>query len=187
MCIIINMKTKVINFVAAPSSGKSLMAALIFSELKMRHYKAEYVQEYAKTLIWQNRLEELANQYNVSLEQYKMIKSINGQVDYICLDSPLLLGLYYNRYHEDNVCDVNKTEQMILGKMNEFDNIYIFLERNEEFPYETEGRIHTEEQSKVIANQLLKMLDELGIQYKCFRSDRKNVNDILDYILDCKS
>jgi hypothetical protein len=76
---------------------------------------------------------------------------------------------------------------MILGKMNEFDNIYIFLERNDEFPYETEGRIHTEEQSKVIANQLLKMLDELGIQYKCFRSDRKNVNDILDYILDYKS
>jgi len=29
------MKTKVINFVASPSSGKSLMAALVFSELKM--------------------------------------------------------------------------------------------------------------------------------------------------------
>jgi len=77
----INMKTKVINFVAAPSSGKSLMAALIFSELKMRHYKAEYVQEYAKTLIWQNRLEELANQYKVSLVQFYMINSINSQVD----------------------------------------------------------------------------------------------------------
>ena len=74
------MKTKVINFVAAPSSGKSLMAALIFSELKMRHYKAEYVQEYAKTLIWQNRLEELANQYNVSLESLNLLKksSANG-------------------------------------------------------------------------------------------------------------
>ena len=60
------MKTKVINFVASPSSGKSLMAALVFSELKMMHFRAEYVQEYAKTLIWQDRLEELANQYNVS-------------------------------------------------------------------------------------------------------------------------
>ena len=177
------MKTKVINFVASPSSGKSLMAALIFSELKMRHYKAEYVQEYAKTLVWQNRLDELANQYNVSLEQYKMIKSVNGQVDYICLDSPLLLGLYYNRYHEDNVCDIKKTEKMILSKMQEFDNIYIFLERNSEFPYETEGRIHTEKQSEVIAEQLLEMLDELGINYKSFRSDRANVNDILEYIL----
>jgi hypothetical protein len=177
------MKTKVINFVASPSSGKSLMAALIFSELKMKHYKAEYVQEYAKTLVWQNRLEELANQYNVSLEQYRMVKSVDGKVQYICLDSPLLLGLYYNRYHKENVCDVKKTESMILSKMQEFDNIYIFLERNEEYPYETEGRIHTEEQSKEIASQLVDLLNELGIKYKSFRSDRRNVQDILDYIL----
>lgn len=176
------MKTKVINFVASPSSGKSLMAALIFSELKMRHYKAEYVQEYAKQLVWQGRLDDLANQYNVSLEQYKMIKSVDGKVEYICLDSPLLLGLYYNRYHEDNVCDIIKTENMIRSKMDEFDNIYIFLERNEEFPYETEGRIHTEEQSKVIANELMELLDELGIKYKSFKSHRENVGDILDYI-----
>jgi hypothetical protein len=178
------MKTKVINFVASPSTGKSLMAALIFSELKMRHYKAEYVQEYAKTLIWQDRLDDLANQYNVSLEQYRMIKSVNGKVDYICLDSPLLLGVFYNRYHDGNVCNVDKTEKMILSKMSEFDNIYIFLERNEEFPYETEGRIHNEEQSNVIAVQLLDLLDELGIKYRKFKSDKKNVQDMLDYILN---
>jgi hypothetical protein len=177
------MKTKVINFVASPSSGKSLMAALVFSELKMMHFRAEYVQEYAKTLIWQDRLEELANQYNVSYEQYKMIKSVDGKVDYICLDSPLLLGLYYNIHHEDNVSDITKTEKMILSKMSEFDNIYIFLERNEEFPYETEGRIHNEEQSKVIASELLNLLDEFGIEYRSFKSDKKNVSSILDYIL----
>ena len=177
------MKTKVINFVASPSTGKSLMAALIFSELKMRHYKAEYVQEYAKTLVWQDRLDDLANQYNVSLEQYRMIKSVNGKVNYICLDSPLLLGLYYNRYENENVCNVEKTEAMILSKMSEFDNIYIFLERNEEFPYEIEGRIHNEEQSKVISSQLLALLDEFGMEYKTFLSDKKNVPAILDYIL----
>jgi hypothetical protein len=178
------MKTKVINFVASPSTGKSLMAALIFSELKMRHYKAEYVQEYAKTLIWQDRLDDLANQYNVSLEQYRMIKSVNGKVDYICLDSPLLLGVFYNKHHDGNVCNVEKTEAMILSKMSEFDNIYIFLERNEEFPYETEGRIHNEEQSKVIADQLLDLLDELGIKYRKFKSDKNNVQYMLDYILN---
>ena len=177
------MKTKVINFVASPSSGKSLMAALIFSELKMRHYKAEYVQEYAKTLVWQDRLDDLVNQYNVSLEQYRMIKSVNGKVNYICLDSPLLLGLCYNRHGNGNVCNVEKTEKMILSKMSEFDNIYIFLERNEEFPYEIEGRIHNEEQSKVISSQLLGLLDEFGIEYKSFKSDKKNVSAILDYIL----
>jgi hypothetical protein len=178
------MKTKVINFVASPSSGKSLMAALVFSELKMMHFRAEYVQEYAKTLIWQDRLEELANQYNVSYEQYKMIKSVNGKVDYICLDSPLLLGLYYNKNHEDNVSDITKTEKMILSKMNEFENIYIFLDMNEEYPYENAGRIHNESQSKEIANELLCLLNDLGIKYKRFKSDRRNLDDILCYILN---
>lgn len=176
-------KTKVINLVAAPSCGKSLIAALLFAELKSLHFKAEYVQEYAKMLIWQKRLDELANQYNVSYNQYKMIKAIDGQVDFICLDSPLLLGLYYNRHHPNNVCDVQKTENMILSKMNEFNNIYIYLERNPEFPYESEGRIHSEEQSKQMDLEFLDLLHELNIPFKKFMSDKKNIKDMLNYIL----
>ena len=164
------MRTKIINLVGSPSSGKSLIAALLFAELKMMHKRAEYVQEYAKTLVWQNRLDELANQYNVTTEQYKMIKSVNGKVEYICLDSPLLLGIYYNRYHPDNVSNVEKTEKMILEKMKEFDNIYIFIERNKEFPYEIEGRIHNEKESDDISIKLIEILKEFKLPYKSFRS-----------------
>lgn len=178
------MKTKVINLVGSPSSGKSLIAALLFAELKMMHYRSEYVQEYAKMLVWQERLDELANQYNVTMEQYKMINSVHGKVEYICLDSPLLLGLYYNRHHPDNVCNIEKTEKMILNKMEEFDNIYIFIERNEEFPYETEGRIHNETQSKQIAQDFLKLLNELNIKYKSFKSDKQNIPAMLKYIFN---
>lgn len=176
-------RTRVINFVGAPSSGKSVIASLLFAELKMLHYSAEYVQEYAKTLIWQNRMDELDNQYTVSMEQYKMIRGVNGKVDYICLDSPLLIGLYYNRTHKTNVSDVKKTEAMILSKMKEFDNIYIFLDRNMEYPYEEVGRIHTEEESKVISEEFIELMEELGIKYCRFVSDRKNIKDILKYIL----
>lgn len=176
------MKTKVINLVGAPSAGKSVMAALLFAELKMRHYSAEYVQEYAKTLIWQNRLEELDNQYTVSMEQYKMIKGVNNKVEFICLDSPLLIGLYYNRNYRLNVSDVKKTESMILSKMKEFDNIYIFLEKNENYPYETAGRIHSEEESKVISLDFIELMKELGIKYKSFVSDKSNINAMLEYI-----
>jgi hypothetical protein len=35
--------TKVINFISGPGAGKSLMSALTFAELKMNHYKTEYV------------------------------------------------------------------------------------------------------------------------------------------------
>ena len=176
------MQTKIINLVGSPSSGKSLIAALLFAELKMMHKRTEYVQEYAKTLVWQNRLDELANQYNVTMEQYKMINSVNGKVEYICLDSPLLLGIYYNRYHPDNVSNVEKTEKMILDKIKEFDNIYIFIERNKEFPYEIEGRIHNEKESDDISIKLKEILKEFRIPYKSFRSDKSNIQEMLQYI-----
>ena len=177
------MKQLLINFVGAPSSGKSMMAALTFVKLKTDHNSSELIQEYAKQLVWDNKFEELANQWYVTKKQYDMIKAVYGKVDYVVTDSPLLLGLYYNRHENENVCNIEKTEKMILSKMSEFDNIYIFLERNEEFPYEIEGRIHNEEQSKVISSQLLGLLDEFGIEYKSFKSDKKNVSAILDYIL----
>lgn len=178
------MRTKIINLIGSPSSGKSLIAALLFTELKMMHKRTEYVQEYAKTLVWQNRLDELANQYNVTMEQYKMIKAVNGKVEYICLDSPLLLGIYYNRYHPDNVSNIEKTEKMILNKIDEFDNIYIFIERNKEFPYEIEGRIHNEDESNEISLYLIDILKEFKLPYKSFRSDKSNIQEMIKYILE---
>jgi hypothetical protein len=177
------MKTKVVNFVSGAGAGKSLMSAMTFAELKMRHIKAEYVQEYAKTLVWQKRFDELDNQYHVSTEQYRMIKSVDGAVDYIVCDSGLIIGVFYNRYHKTNVCDVQKTEQMLLNKMTEFDNIYIFLERNPEFPFEQEGRIQDEQEAKLIDKQFKNLLEELKLPYKSFLSSRESIPKILDYIL----
>jgi ABC-type dipeptide/oligopeptide/nickel transport system ATPase component len=176
------MKTKVINFVGGSGCGKSLMAALTFAELKMRHLKAEYVQEYAKTLVWQKRYEELDNQYQVSTEQYRMIKSVQNAVDYIVCDSGLIIGLFYNRYHPTNVCNVSKTEKMLKEKMAEFDNVYIYLERNDEFPYEREGRIQEEEEAKEIDTLFKSLLDELKLEYLSVVSSKESIPKILDYI-----
>lgn len=176
-------KTKVINFIAAPGAGKSLMSAMIFGELKMRHYSVEMVQEYAKNLVWQGRLEELNCQWMVSMEQYRMLKAVDGKVAFICTDSPLLTGIYYNKMHKDNVCDVPKTEKMISEKMKEFDNLYIYLKRNWDYPFEVEGRIHTEEQSIQIEKEIKGLLDEFGLEYLEVTSSRDAIQTILDYIL----
>ena len=176
-------KTKVINFVGAPGVGKSIMAALCFAELKSRHISTEYVQEYAKMLIYKKKFEKLNQQYHVSTQQYKMIKAVEGNVDYICLDSPLLLGLLYNRQFETNVSNVEKTEEMILSKMTEFDNIYIFLERNDSFDFEKNGRVHNEDQSRKLDAEFKHLLDELKLSYLTVKSDRSNIQEIVDYIL----
>jgi hypothetical protein len=176
------MKTTVINFVGGSGCGKSLMAALTFAELKMRHLKAEYIQEYAKTLVWQKRFDELDNQYQVSTEQYRMIKAVHGAVDYIVCDSGLIIGMFYNRYHPTNVCNVEKTEKMLKEKMAEFDNVYIYLERNDEFPYEREGRIQDEEEAKEIDTLFKSLLDELKLEYLSVISSKESIPKIMDYI-----
>jgi nicotinamide riboside kinase len=176
------MKTKIINFVGAPSTGKSVMAAYTFAILKTLHFKTEYIQEVAKFLIYQQRFDELNNQYSVSTKQYLNIKAVDGKVQYICLDSPLLLGLYYNKQYTSNVSNIEKTEKMILSKMSEFDNVYIFLEKNKNFPFEKEGRVHSENESIEIEVELKKLLDTLGIPYLTITSNIKNIQQILDYI-----
>ena len=175
------MRSKVINFIGAPSVGKSLMTALTFAELKCMHKSAELVQEYAKQLVWQERFEELNNQWFVSNSQYKMLKALQGRVEWILTDSPLLLGLFYNTFHKDNVCNIQKTEKMILSRMSEFDNVYIFLERGD-FPYEQTGRIHTRLESDEIQCQLKELMDKLGIKYLQVKSDKGSIPEIVRYI-----
>jgi hypothetical protein len=180
------MKT-VINFISGPGCGKSVCASLVFAELKMMHLKAEYVQEYAKSLIYEQRFEELNNQYNVSMSQYKSIKAVSEVVDFVVTDSPLLLGIYYNRTYPDNVCNVQKVENILINKLSEFQNIYIFLERNHKFDFETSGRVHTHAQSIQIDEDLKKMLTEFNLPYKTFLSDRTSISGILDYIFSFKN
>jgi hypothetical protein len=77
-----------------------------------------------------------------------------------------------------------KQNNDFLGKIKEFDNIYIFIERNKEYPYEMEGRIHDEKQSDEISNKLKDILKEFDIKYITFRSDKSNIQKMLDYILN---
>jgi hypothetical protein len=175
------MKTVVVNFVAGPGVGKSLMSALIYSELKMMNITAEYVQEYAKLLVWQERFEELNNQYLVSTKQYKMLKAVDKKVDVICTDSPLLLGLLYNKTYKTNVSNIEKTEAMILTKMEEFNNIYIFLERMD-YPYETQGRVHNEIEARIIDKQLKELLENLGIEHLTVKSQKNSIQEIMSYV-----
>lgn len=175
-------KPLLINFVGAPSCGKSTISALAFVKLKTAHKSSELVQEYAKQLVWAENYEDLSNQWYVSKKQYEMLKAVYGKVNYLVTDSPLILGLHYNRYHQDNVCDVQKTEKMILSKMNEFNNVYIFLTRNKSIPYEKIGRIHNEKQSMEIEKILKDLLNELNLQYLEITSDIDNIDQILEYI-----
>ena len=176
------MKTKVINLISSPSGGKSVCAGLIFAELKIRGFVTEYAQEYIKNLIWRGELEAIKNQYWVTYQQYLLLRGINNKVQYIVTDGSLIHGLYYNKTYHDNVSNIEKTDTKIREWISEFDNIYIFLERGD-YKFEQEGRIHTYEQSLEIQKDLKNLLDEMGLEYLTIKSDRNNIDKIVEYIL----
>jgi hypothetical protein len=177
-------KRFVINFIAGPSVGKSLVSALVYAELKLLGYTTEYVQEYAKNLVWLKKWEKLDNQYLVTTKQYEMIKAVYNvpSIQYTVVDSSMLLCLYYNRINVNNVSNVQKTEEMTLSKLGEFQNIYIVLERHPEAKYEEAGRVQTQAEAKKVDEDLLVMLEELGIEYKSFLSCKESIPGIIEYI-----
>ena len=174
----------VINFISGPSVGKSVISSLVYGELKCKGYTTEYVQEYAKQLVWLEKWDKLNNQYLVSSKQYELINVLNKvkSIKYIVVDGSLLLGAYYNKHYKTNVSNIEKTEEMILNRMKEFKNIYIYLERNPEIQYENEGRVQTYKESVQIDKRLLELLEEQEIKYKKYRSEKHNVAKIIEYI-----
>ena len=175
------MRTIVIDLISGPGTGKTLTAALLFAHLKLEGKIVEYVNEYAKKLVWLQNFEALNDQYLVSMKQYRLFDAIRGKVEFIVTDASLLHGLYYNTYYKENVSNVEKTEQKILEYYHSFEHINIFLERGE-YPYEQAGRYQSESEARTIDSGLEDILIKNNIQYKKFKSGEDDLHSILAYI-----
>lgn len=171
-------KTKIINLIGSPGTGKSLMSVLIFAEMKKRHLQVELVQEYIKRLIWEENTEALQDQFKIAEIQYRSIASINGKIDNIVLDTSLVNNIYYNKPQHT---------ETIKSWLDEFNNVFIFIERNENFPFETQGRIHNLTESIQIEKDLKKLIDKLQLEnviYIKSNSDQKEITNLLEKILE---
>jgi adenylate kinase family enzyme len=175
-------KTFVINIIGAPGVGKTTISALLFAKLKLCGYVCEYVQEYAKKLVWIKDFDTLNNQYHVTKKQFELLKQINGHVDFIVTDGPLIHGIYYNKYNKDNISNVDKTEKYILDCFNKFNNINIVLDRINR-KYETEGRIQSEDEAKDIDVVLKHLLKINNIKYKIYLAEENSIQNIIEFII----
>jgi len=157
-------QTHVINMLSGPGSGKSTLAAELYVTMKKAGYNVEFLQEYAKQLVWQKEYDILNDQYFVSKKYYESIKAMVSHVDFIILDSSLLNGLWYNRNNPHNESNVDRTEQHILKYYTEFSNILFFIKRGA-YAYEKEGRIQTEEESIQIDQDIQNLVREKGFDF----------------------
>lgn len=180
-------KTVIINLIGGPGCGKSTLSALIYAKLKLHKnkYVVEYVQEYAKQLVWTREFDILNNQYYVTQHQYKLLKQMINYVDLIITDGPVIQGLYYNLHNKDNISDKVKTQEFVLKSHNEFNTINIFLLRGT-YEYESQGRLQTEEEAREIDVILKHLLKQNNISFQIFDADAsdENINKIIDYIIE---
>lgn len=155
------MNTKIVNLFGVPNAGKSTGAAYIFSQLKMVGVNAELVTEFAKDKVWEESSEVFKNQSYIFGKQSFKQSRVNGKVELVITDSPIVLSLFYNK---NPVLGVN-FEKTVLDVFNSYDNVNILLMRDRNKPYNPVGRFQTDEESKAMQEPMEDFLRGLGLRF----------------------
>ena len=166
--------TKVINLFGGPGSGKSLLASGIFYNLKLKGVKVELCNEWIKDKVFEESPYPFKDQLYTFAKQHKKIRQLNGKVDYIICDSPIILSLIYENGEPPLFKD------MLLQYFNLYDNINILLKRDAE--YETYGRGQTEQEADDLSRKLEVLLKFYNIKYTLIptRQAIENIDKILE-------
>ena len=162
--------TIVINAFAGQGAGKTTSCLEVAEKLKKQGFVTEYVQEYAKELVYDNNLIMLdghyEHQFAILNEQMKRINRLYGKVDFIVTDSPILLNNTY--LNEDKNTEVYSAYSDSVNKLyGLYNNFNYFVERDTSV-FEKEGRIHNLEQSIAIDNELKNMLHNNQIDFDVY-------------------
>lgn len=160
-------KSKIINFIGGPHTGKSTRMGEVFAKLKKDEISIEMAPEFAKEMVWQEtKPEVLNNQIYIFGVQQNRIHRLLGEVDVIVTDAPLINSILYDSTENESF------HELVYDQFKKLDNINILLERNTE-NYTGSGRIQNENEAKGIDKRLKEILTKYSIPYYRFNMDVK--------------
>jgi len=168
--------TIIVNFFAGSGAGKSSLASGVFSELKWLGVNVEYVMEYVKHQLFEERTAIFKNQNYIFGKQHYNIQRLVGKLDVVITDSPIILSAFYNNKTEEN----ETFNQHVIDEFNKFNNYNYFLERVK--PFNEVGRFQTVEEAKQDDIKLRKMLDDYGIKYTDIKGEKASTEIIANQI-----
>lgn len=169
------MNTIYVNLFGGPGTGKSTLCSLIFSDLKIRGIEVEMVLEYAKDLVWEENYKKLSNQIYVFARQHHGLYRLNGKVNVVITDSPLINSIVYDRTNNKNL------HTLIISEFNKMETLNYYIQRH--FEYNCNGRYQDECEAKLVDIEYKKVLDENSIDYKSIIPGMQNVSIIVEEIL----
>lgn len=164
-------QTLVINLIGGPGSGKSTCASGIFYQLKKLGVNCELALEFAKDKVWEESLKILDDQLYVFGKQYHRLFRLNGKVDVIITDSPLLVSILYNKAPSEYF------DKLVVEQYHTFNNLLFFIDRAE--TYQTEGRLQTKDESMELDYIMKHILLTNDIEY-----DEVSCENAVDYIVN---
>jgi deoxyadenosine/deoxycytidine kinase len=182
---------KIINIFGGPGIGKSTIAAGLFYKMKLAGMHVELVTEYAKDLVYQDRLENMLDQqeYIFAKQNYKL-HILRDKVDWIVTDSPILLSYVYPKINQEQKGTsywpaFDEFKAFVLATVNSYDNLNIMLSRNTK-TYQQEGRVHSLTEASIIDTNIQRMLDNLDIKYLSWWVQPNLVDDIFTSTINLK-
>jgi len=172
-------KMLIINLFGAPGAGKSTGAAYVFSQLKAAGVNAELVTEFAKDKVWEGTKAVFENQAYIFGKQYFRISRLEGKVDVVITDSPILLSAFYN--DNDHVLG-EEFDKLVFKVFDYYNRIDVFVHRVK--PYNEAGRFQTEEESDAVSKEMLRFLDKFGVDCLHINGDFAGYDSLVDTVLD---
>ena len=175
--------TLIINVLGGPGVGKTTIASDLFVRFKRKELDVEIVSEFAKELVWEKRNEAFDDRLYMHAEQNHRLMMMNGNLDYIITDSPLILTSVYNHFYleDKHTKEYNKMiDDVTLQTFNSYNNITFLIER--ETGYDTNGRRESLDEAKAIDERIIKYLEDNNIKYIKIKDRENAVDEIIKYL-----
>lgn len=173
-----NKKLTVVNLLAGPGCGKSVLAARLFAEMSVRDYRVELVHEAAKDFKWEDWEHIFPEQDYITAQQHRMIRRlVRHDIDYAVTDTSLILACIYapewypHTFHP-----------FVLDIYSSYDNINIVLERNPKLPYKQPGRNENKEEAIQKDRELVALLNRYHIPYHTVKAGPKALKKVMKII-----
>jgi len=183
------MKSKIINFFGGPGIGKSTQACGLYTEMKKNHMNVEYTYEFPKEVAWEGNVSQLSDQFFITANQHRNISRLYGKVEYIIVDSPIVLGCFYEqRYGEGYPAShysMSGLSNFLWELFKKYNNINILLKRNGE-TYDTNGRLQDLQEAIEIDDDIKQTLDVNRIPYSEFNVHNDTALEIYNYLIENK-
>jgi hypothetical protein len=169
-------QTLFVNLFGGPGTGKSTFCAEIFAILKKRNIDCEMALEYAKDVVWEESFHKLKNQIYIFGKQHSRLYRLNGKVDVVITDSPLINSIIYDETNNTYLKD------LVLYEFFKLNTVNYHLCRSTE--YNPNGRTQTLEGALQVDSEYKKLLTDNKIPYIEYNIEKDDIHLAADEI--CK-